>query len=60
LDEHGAAVTLEKRWLHAADTELTLILDAPPALAGVDPLNKLIDRNPSDNVVRAVETGADP
>jgi hypothetical protein len=54
VDEDGAAVALEKRWIRAAETELTLVLDAPPALAGVDPLGKLIDRNPDDNVVRAV------
>ncbi|HWO08915.1 MAG TPA: M1 family aminopeptidase [Polyangiaceae bacterium] len=55
LDEEGVAVALEKRWVDTPNPELTLILAAPPALAGVDPLNKLIDRNPSDNVVRALE-----
>jgi aminopeptidase N len=53
VDENGAAVALEKRWIRDAETELTMIVDAPPVLAGVDPLGKLIDRNPDDNVVRA-------
>jgi ABC-2 type transport system permease protein len=31
---------------------LTLVVDKLPAKAGIDPLNKLIDRNPDDNVVK--------
>lgn len=55
VDENGAAVALEKRWIRQTETELTLVVDAPPVSAGIDPLGKLIDRNPDDNVVRAVE-----
>jgi hypothetical protein len=29
-----------------------VIVDKQPAQAGIDPLNKLIDRNPEDNVVK--------
>ena len=32
--------------------EFTLTVDALPEQAGVDPLIKLIDRNPDDNVVK--------
>jgi ABC-2 type transport system permease protein len=60
VDENGVGVALEKRWIRDTDTELTLTLDAAPARAGIDPLNKLVDRNPDDNVIAAVEaSGAD-
>ena len=55
VDEHGVGVTLEKRWIHEPEAEITLLLDAPPVRAGIDPLNKLVDRNPDDNVIAAVE-----
>ena len=32
--------------------EFTLTVDVLPEQAGVDPLIKLIDRNPDDNVVK--------
>lgn len=60
VDAEGVAVALEKRWLREPDAELTLLLDAPPLRAGIDPLNKLVDRNPDDNVIPAVEEGASP
>jgi len=31
-----------------------LIVDQLPAQAGIDPLNKLIDRRPDDNLTRVV------
>jgi ABC-2 type transport system permease protein len=58
VDADGIAVTLEKRWIREPDSELTLLLDAPPVRAGIDPLNKLVDRNPDDNVIPAVEEAA--
>jgi aminopeptidase N len=36
----------------AGDTTLHIVVDSPPRSVGVDPYNKLIDRNPSDNVMR--------
>jgi len=33
-------------------TELNLIVDKLPAQAGIDPLDKLIDRNPDDNLIK--------
>ena len=36
------------------DVEFTALVDKRPAKAGVEPLNKLIDRKPDDNTV-AVE-----
>ncbi len=29
----------------------TIIVDKEPVSVGIDPLNKLIDRNPSDNIL---------
>jgi hypothetical protein len=55
VDEDGVGVQLEKRWFDTSISELTLFLDAAPIKAGIDPLNKLVDRNPDDNVIRAVE-----
>lgn len=60
VDEDGVAVALEKHWIRAAETELTLVLDAPPIKAGIDPLDKLVDRNPDDNVITAVEAATTP
>jgi hypothetical protein len=33
----------------------TIVVDAAPAKAGIDPMNKLVDRLPDDNVVRVEE-----
>ncbi len=41
---------LEKRHITTADVNLELIVDAKPTRAGIDPYNKLIDRNSDDNV----------
>ncbi|MBA2458275.1 MAG: hypothetical protein H0V43_04860 [Gemmatimonadales bacterium] len=42
------------RWVNSNQAEVTLLMDRPPVTAGFDPLNKLVDRRPDDNVVRAV------
>lgn len=60
VDENGVGVALEKRWIREADSELTLTLDTAPARAGIDPLNKLVDRNPDDNVIAVEESAALP
>jgi hypothetical protein len=51
LDADGVALTVEKRRLKDGETELTFVAPKRPALVGIDPLNKLIDRNSSDNVM---------
>ena len=43
---------LEKHHVTAADDELRLTVDAAPARAGIDPYNKLVDRNSDDNLKR--------
>jgi ABC-2 type transport system permease protein len=54
LDANGTAIVIEKRWIRSNETEVTLLMDRPPVTAGIDPVNKLIDRRPDDNVIRAV------
>jgi hypothetical protein len=52
VDEKGRPIHLEKRRLKGGESELTLVVPSIPAKAGIDPLNKLIDRKPNDNLVR--------
>jgi aminopeptidase N len=54
LGADGKPLYLRKHRLAAGTRELTVQVQGTPARAGVDPLNKLIDRKPDDNVV-AVE-----
>jgi ABC-2 type transport system permease protein len=54
LDANGTAIAIEKRWIRSSETEVTLVMNQPPVTAGIDPLNKLVDRKPDDNVIRAV------
>jgi ABC-2 type transport system permease protein len=52
LDSQGNYLYLQRQKIEKERTELTLVVDQLPAKAGIDPLNKLIDRNPEDNVVK--------
>ena len=49
----GKVLLLEKRHLQGGEAVLELVVDQEPVRAGIDPFNKLIDRNPEDNLVRA-------
>ncbi len=51
-DAQGKYLYLQKQKIEKQKTDLTIIVDKLPAKAGIDPLNKLIDRNPDDNVVK--------
>jgi ABC-type transport system involved in multi-copper enzyme maturation permease subunit len=55
LDKDGTAIALERRRLTSPEATFTLVVDSEPHKAGIDPLNKLIDRQPEDNVVRVVK-----
>jgi hypothetical protein len=50
LDEKGEAILVEKRRIKAGEQEVELAVDRKPAKAGIDPLNKLVDRSSDDNV----------
>ena len=51
LDKDGKVLALERERSRRR-CELHAGVDAEPAKAGIDPLNKLIDRMPDDNVMR--------
>ena len=51
LDAAGNVLRIEKRLLHAGENRFKLTVTGEPAKAGVDPLDKLIDRDASDNLV---------
>ena len=52
LDSDGKYLYLQKHLIDKDQTQLALTVDQRPAQAGIDPLDKLIDRNPDDNVIR--------
>jgi len=58
-DENGddKLIYLKKHQFENEETVLSLIVDERPTSAGIDPINKLIDRNPGDNV-KDFETAA--
>ncbi|HVE87427.1 MAG TPA: M1 family aminopeptidase [Myxococcales bacterium] len=54
LDDKDLPIALERRRFDkSGENELTLVVDRAPARAGIDPMNKLVDRNVEDNTVRA-------
>ena len=55
LDDAGEPLVLERRRITQAENTFTLIVDRQPAKAGIDPLNKLIDRQPKDNTVAVTQ-----
>ena len=50
-DSDGNPLVRERRVVARRDQVVTLVVDKPPARAGIDPDNKLIDKKPSDNMV---------
>jgi hypothetical protein len=42
---------LKKEWLTRPSQTFEIVVDEPPTRAGIDPYNKLIDRNSDDNMV---------
>ncbi|HXM44786.1 MAG TPA: M1 family aminopeptidase [Bryobacteraceae bacterium] len=42
---------LKKEWLTRPTQTFEIIVDKPPTRAGIDPYNKLIDRNADDNLI---------
>jgi hypothetical protein len=51
LDADGKPLYLQKALIDHDTAEFTIVVDAKPARAGIDPLNKLIDRTPRDNTL---------
>ena len=50
LDERGAALHLEKRKIKKGESTIDFTSKEKPAKVGIDPVNKLIDRDSDDNV----------
>jgi ABC-2 type transport system permease protein len=41
---------MAKRLVETGENEIVVLVDAEPSHVGIDPYNKLIDRNPDDNL----------
>ncbi|MEQ9007424.1 MAG: hypothetical protein RLP12_06035, partial [Ekhidna sp.] len=54
-DEKGKEklIYLKKHLFTGDETSIQVEVDQKPSSAGIDPLNKLIDRNPDDNTKKA-------
>jgi ABC-2 type transport system permease protein len=52
--EHLKPLDFAKRHLTERETTFTFVVNQSPTWAGIDPYNRLIDRNPEDNLI-AVE-----
>ena len=51
IDANGDAIAVERKRIAAEESSFTMTVDKKPVKAGIDPLNKLIDRKPSDNTI---------
>jgi hypothetical protein len=49
--EHLKPLELAKHHLTERETTFTFVVNQAPTWAGIDPYNKLIDRNPEDNLI---------
>jgi ABC-type transport system involved in multi-copper enzyme maturation permease subunit len=49
----GKILALEKRHLTKGEDTIEFVVDEQPVKAGVDPFNKMIDRNPENNLIAA-------
>jgi ABC-type transport system involved in multi-copper enzyme maturation permease subunit len=50
-DASGKFLYLQRQKIEQEETEFKLVVDKLPTQAGIDPIDKLIDRNPDDNVI---------
>jgi ABC-2 type transport system permease protein len=48
--DHEQPIHVEKQWITQNNSTITFVVDQKPTRAGIDPYNKLIDRNPEDNM----------
>ena len=51
IDDKGDAIAVEKKRIQGEESTFTMTVDKRPVKAGIDPLNKLIDRRPEDNAI---------
>jgi ABC-type transport system involved in multi-copper enzyme maturation permease subunit len=55
-DAKGAYLLLEKRRVKSGENKVTVTVAGEPAKAGIDPLDKLIDRDTDDNTVEVTRS----
>jgi ABC-2 type transport system permease protein len=53
-------IYLQKHLIDADEVTFEIEVSAKPTKAGIDPINKLIDRNPGDNVKKVTEKEEEP
>jgi ABC-2 type transport system permease protein len=51
LDDKGVALHVERQRVKSGESEMAIVVDQLPAKAGIDPIDKLVDPHPDDNVV---------
>jgi hypothetical protein len=56
FDDKGELLYLKKHKIDGEQARISVVVDREPAKAGVDPLNKLIDRKPDDNSVKVTKS----
>jgi ABC-2 type transport system permease protein len=49
--EHMKRLNMHKEWISQENSTFEFVVDEKPTLAGIDPYNKLIDRDPADNLI---------
>jgi hypothetical protein len=49
--EHLKRLNLHKEWITQENGTFEFVVDEKPTVAGIDPYNKLIDRDPADNLI---------
>lgn len=49
--EHLKRLNLHKEWITRPNATFEFVVDEKPTFAGIDPYNKLIDRDPADNLI---------
>lgn len=54
-EDKDRLIYLKRHKVETGESTVKIILDELPVKAGIDPINKLIDRNPDDNVKVATE-----
>jgi hypothetical protein len=52
LSANDEIIKLEKRRINKEENSFTVVVSEKPGKAGIDPLNRLIDRRPKDNVLK--------
>jgi hypothetical protein len=53
--EHLKKLYMEKQRFSTDKSTVEVVVDEKPTYAGIDPYNKLIDRNPEDNLIAVEE-----